>query len=138
MSFLDIDTSDAKDPGVVEGGKEYKLRITSFLTNAEDEVIRTNKNGDDYFMPLYEIETDEYVSPVSQYMPVPDKNKQDAKKYAENLSSLNKWKLCFDAPEGGFELEDMVGHEGFCILGVKDDAEYGEQNVVKKMMTPAF
>ena len=134
MSFLDIDTSDAKEPGVVEGGKEYKLTLVSYMTDENANMIRIGKKGQKFFMPVYRIETDEFVKSVSQYIEVPDKDAMDPATYESKKLTLEKWKKCFGAPTGGFDLADLIGNSGFCILKVVHDDEYGDKNEITKMM----
>ena len=131
-SFLDIDTSNAKEPEVLDGGQEVKLRIVGFRTNDEDSSIMTNKNGDDYFSPIYEILDHPYAKTISDYMEIPTES-MDEKKRNRNALKIQRWKKCFDLPEGGFNLEEQVGKEGWVILGKRtNDFSGEEENTIRK------
>jgi len=126
-TFLDIDTSDAVEPTVVGPG-EYRLRII-------DCTYARNKNGDPYLMPLFEIPDEPTSKPFSHYLGLPVDSMDDKTK------NTVKWRLesfqrCFGFSLKGINISQLVGLEGWALLGVKDDPEYGEQNVIKKYIEP--
>jgi len=52
------------------------------------------------------------------------------------LWALESFKRCFSVPDGRIDLEDVIGNEGWAIIGLKEDPEYGEQNYIKKLIVP--
>lgn len=138
MSFLDIDTSEAVEPTAVPGDKEYKIRIVGYIEKEIDEEMEkiwNTKNGDPCFMPIFEIADEPTAKEFNHFMPIPHKNMTE-KENNSCLWRLEQFKRAFSIPEGRVDLEDTIGNEGWAILGLKEDEEYGEQNFIKKMIVP--
>ena len=128
-SFLDTDTSNVPDLEPVAGDQEVQVRIVGFRTDDDDNTIRTDKNGDAFIMPIYEIQDEPNAPEFSDYIGLDD---SDEKKRNNKLRKLKNWKACFGIPDGGADLDEAVGNQGWIIVGLKNDAEYGPQNFVKR------
>lgn len=127
MGFLDMNFDDVVEPKVVPAGEEYKLRIVDMR---ED----TNKNGGPYIMPTFEVCDEIAAKTFTKYMGLPDENTNA--KTANNMKyRLQLFVECFqlDIKE---DTKDWVGEEGWAILGIEEDEEYGNKNYVKKFITP--
>lgn len=132
MSMLDLtdqmdEIESAEEPTIAEVGEEYKLRIIGCREG-------TDKNGLDYFAPMFEVDGAPMVKEFSGFFHVPDKGGMDEKKYKRSLYAIKVFASCF-----GLDLsrpvdyeDDLPGLEGWAILGSKTDDTYGEQNTIRK------
>ncbi len=130
IDLTDTNLDDAQEPVVVEGDQEYKLRII-------DCKVDTNKNGAPYILPRFEIVDEPLSKEFTKYLPLPH-NEMTEKKL--NTTKLNL-KRFFDAvgidPNGPINTEDLIGLEGWAILGVETDDQYGDQNYIKRFVAGA-
>ena len=133
-SDMEQEILDAKEPTVLPKGTEVKVRIIQVRSGTSE------KNDADYLMPMYEVQGEgmEMVKEVSDFMWVLDRDKLPAKDYARALDQFKKFAKCF-----GIDLsrpfdpdEDLIGLEGWVILGLRKSEEYGEQNTVSKYILP--
>lgn len=135
-SMLDLtglidEIDNAPEPTVAKAGTEQKLRIVSVRTG-------TDKNGCDYFMPVYEIPDMPMAKEFSHFMYVPDKKNLSEKQYMRALYAVKVFTKCFDVDISrpiDYE-DDLPGHTGWAIVGVRDSDEYGEQNTIRKYIAP--
>ena len=125
MAILDLDFSDVVEPRTVEADKEYKLRIT-------DVKEGTNKNGEPYLMPRFEILDEVGAKDFTKYLGLPSAS-MDAKKMNNTKYGLKLFLEAFGLPAAS-EPSDWVGAEGWAILGVEENDQYGAQNFVKKFV----
>jgi hypothetical protein len=125
---------DAQEPTVLPKGTEVKVRIIQVRQGTSE------KSGNDYLMPLYEVLGDgmEMVKEVSDFLWVLDKENLSAKDYARALDQFKKFAKCFgiDLSRPFDPEEDLVGLEGWIIVGLRKSDEYGEQNNVSKYILP--
>lgn len=130
-SFLEVDTGNVPDLAPISGGEEVEVTIVGFRTDAEDNIIRVDKNGNDFMLPLYEIKNEPNAPEFSDFLGLsaPDEKKQNS-----NLRKLKNWKACFGVETG--EMKDAIGATGWLITSLKDDPEYGPQNGVKRYISP--
>lgn len=137
-SFLDVDTSNAPELKAVPGDKEYKIRIIGFIEKEVDgslEPIWPDKNGKLCFMPMFEIPAIPDSKEFNTYLPLPN-DEMTEKEQIKAARRIEDFKQCFRVPKGKVDLKKLIGNEGWAILNLKDDPEYGEQNGIKKFMTP--
>jgi hypothetical protein len=128
MGFLDINLDDATEPTAVPGDQEYKLRITD-VREADD------KNGQPYILPRFEIVGEPTAKEFTKFLRLPN----DAQN--EKQKNSTKWglKVFFDAFEvdaSNINTDEMIGQEGWAILGLEESDEWGEQNFIKKFIAP--
>jgi hypothetical protein len=128
MGFLDIDISDVKEPTAVPGGEEYKLRISD-VRQADD------KNGAPYILPRFEISGEPTAKEFTKFLRLPHDG-LDAKQLNNCKWQLKLFFDTFDIDPSNIDLEDMIGAEGWAILGLEESDEWGEQNFVKKFIAP--
>ena len=133
-SDMEQEINDAQEPTVLPKGTEVKVRIIQVRSGTSE------KNDADYLMPMYEVQGEgmEMVKEVSDFMWVLDRDNLPAKDYARALDQFKKFAKCF-----GIDLsrpfdpdEDLIGLEGWVILGLRKSEEYGEQNTVSKYILP--
>lgn len=135
-SMLDLtglvdEIENAEEPTIAEGGSEQKLRIISVRTGED-------KNGDDYFMPVFEIVDMPMGKEFSHFFYVPNKEKLSEKQFARSLYAIKVFAKCFDIDISrpvDYE-DDLPGHQGWAILGTRKSDDYGEQNTIRKYICP--
>ena len=126
-TFLDVETGEATEPKAVSAG-EHKLRIVG-------ATIDIDKNGHPYFLPRFEIVGKPTARDFTKFHGLPHED-LDEKQLNAALWNLGQFKACFQVPAGKIPLNETVGLEGWAILGMKEDAEYGEQNTLRKYILP--
>lgn len=138
MTFLDIDTTEAVEPTAVAGDKEYKIRIVGFIEKEIDnemQKIWLTRTGKPCMMPVFEISSEPTAKEFNYYIGLPH-DEMSEKEKNNSLWALEKFKKCFNVPDGKVDLDDIIGNEGWAILGLKEDEQYGEQNFIKKFIVP--
>jgi hypothetical protein len=133
-SDMEQEILDAQEPTVLPKGTEVKVRIIQVRSGTSE------KNDADYLMPMYEVQGEgmEMVKEVSDFMWVLDRDKLPAKDYARALDQFKKFAKCFgiDLSRPFDPEEDLIGLEGWIIVGLRKSDEYGEQNNVSKYILP--
>jgi len=133
-SDLEQEILDAPEPTVLPKGTEVKVRIIQVRSGTSE------KNGADYLMPVYEVLGDdmEMVKEFSDFLWVLDKGNLTPKEYARALDQFKKFTRCFgiDLSRPFDPEEDLIGLEGWIIVGLRKSDEYGEQNTVSKYILP--
>lgn len=135
MGFLDdVNFNDVVEPHVVSAGEEYRIRILD-IKKDEDGSLPRNKNGDRYLMPLFDIPDEVGAISFNDYMGLPTSEQSDKERNAVKYK-IQQFLKCFgfdpsDLPD---DPDDLVGADGYAILGVKNDAEYGDKNFVRRYL----
>ena len=119
-SMLDLtgmidEVENAPEPTVAKSGTEQKLRIVSVRTGED-------KNGCDYFMPVFEVPAMPMVKEFSHFMYIPDKDKLSEKQFQRALYAIKVFVKAFDIDISrpiDYE-DDLPGKVGWAILGVRD------------------
>lgn len=125
MAFLDMNFDDVVEPTVAAADAEYKLRIL-------DVKEGTNKNGEPYLMPRFEICDVVGAKDFAKYLGLPSPS-MDAKKLNNTKYGLKTFMDAFEIDYAS-DPADWVGSEGWAILGVEENEQYGPQNYVKKFV----
>ena len=121
----DFGLPESQEPYAMPDGTEAKLRIIECI-------VGKDKNGLSYFLPRFEICDEPFSKDFTHFMHVPERG-MDAKR-------LNRVRFMLAQFFEAFEIntsrefdpaEDWPGLEGWAILGVKHDAVYGTQNMIK-------
>jgi len=136
MSMLDLtqkvdEIEDSQEPTVADSGTEAKLQIIS--VNGDYD-----KNGNEYFMPVFEVVDAPMVKEFTDFFHVPDEEKLTAKQYARSLNKIKNFVKAFgiDITRPIDYEDDLPGSIGWAILGIRRDDEYGEQNTVRRYVLP--
>ena len=121
---------EGKEPFAVKKG-EYKLNIVSVRTGVD-------KNGFDYLMPSIEVVGEPYSKEFTHFLHCPDKDAMSEKQLNRARFAYSSFCACFsiDNTRPHDPEDTWPGHEGWAILGVGDNEEYGEQNYIKKLLKP--
>lgn len=131
-SDLENEISEAPEPKILPAGTETKARIIIVNSGISD------KNDCQWYMPVFDIPDDPMVIEFNDFFWDLDKNKLDPKAYQKGLFKFQKFATSFGVDYGRpFSWEDdLPGLEGWMILGVKKDDEFGDKNSVKKYISP--
>ena len=127
MTIFEMDVTDVVEPTVLPAGEEAKIRITAVKAD-------NDKNGNPYFLPTFEVADDPSVKEFTKFYSVP-RGDMDAKKL--NNSKLAIKRLCeaMDIdPTKPFDTDSLIGRECWAILGIEENAEYGDKNYIKKFI----
>jgi len=127
--FLDlssVDLDDTFEPEVLEAGSEVELVITSML-------IDTNKNGDRYMMPFFDVVGQPTVKDITDYMELPHEGMAPKDKNNAKLK-IRDFGVAFgiDFASSLDIKNDVVGKTGYAILGVGKDRDKNEANSIRK------
>jgi len=129
-SDLEQKIKDAPEPKILPRGSEVRARIIAVRSGISD------KNSCQWYQPVFDVPDDPMVIEFNAFFwdLIDAEGKVDGKQVERNMSSFN----CF-AAAFGIDLsrpfnwdDDLLGLEGWMILGVKKDDEYGDSNTVKK------
>jgi hypothetical protein len=126
MSFLDFNFDDVVEPRTVDPDREYKLRITDVRSG-------TDKNGNPYYMPRFEILDEVGAKSFTYFLGLPN-DSMDAKRLNSVKYKIKTFLDAFGLPYDGDPENDWAGAEGWAILGVEENDQYGPQNVIKKFV----
>jgi hypothetical protein len=133
--FIDlsgVDLTETYPPTVAEAGSEKKLRIVSFMKDKD-------KNQKDYIMPFYEIIDDPYSKEFGDYMALPS-SEMSPKELNNAKLRLKAFSEAFgiDLTSGTLDVKnDIVGKEGWAILGTGKDQNDEQINRVRRYVTGA-
>jgi len=126
------EVENAPEPTVAESGTEQKLRIISVRGGT------AGKGDCEYFSPVYEVVDAPMVKEFSDFLWVPDKERLSEKQFQRALHAIKVFTKCFEIDISrpiDYE-DDLPGRIGWAIVGTKKSDEYGEQNTVRKYVTP--
>lgn len=137
MGVMGLD--EAVEARAVEGGNEYKLRILSVRKSSYVSKPESKNPGEEveYLQPTLEVVDDPTAKEFTHFLNIPS-SKMDAKALNRARLALLQFCQAFNLDISG-EVnpeDDWTGAEGYAILGMKEDEKYGEQNYIKKLITP--
>ena len=130
VDYSDIaeEIEGAQEPITLKAGTEVKARIISVRTGTSE------KNDCEWWTPVFDVPDEPMVKEFNDFFWQLDKSKLDPKQYARTLFQFQQFAKAFGLDLGRpFDLEeDLIGLEGWLIVGTRKSEEYGEQNSVKK------
>lgn len=128
-SHLEKEINEMPEPKVLPKGSEVKLRIIGHHEGEGEYGV--------WHLLTFDIPSEPYVKEIRKFISDP----LDAEGSSENIKQkvyntfkyfTNAFNIDLGVP---FDWDDMIGLEGWAILGVKKDDEYGEQNTVQKFIS---
>ena len=128
-SSLEKEIENAPEPKCLPRGSEVKARIISVREGISE------KNNAQWYQPVFDIPDNPLAMEFNDFFwDLADCNKLDEKSQAR---SLHKFKLFAEAFNLDYSrpfswTDDLIGLEGWVILGIKKSDEYGDQNTVQK------
>jgi len=138
MGFLDnVDLENVVEPSTVPADAEYKLRIVDVkIDPSTPDGLPRDKNGNSYLLPRFEILDEPTAKEFTRFIGLPN-DSMDAKKKNSSGYALKNFLAAFDLEQSAMvDPQDMVGAEGWAILGLEESEQWGEQNYVKKFIVP--
>ena len=129
-SDLETEIKNAPEPKVLPSGSEVYARIISVRSGVSDT------NDCTWHMPTFDVPDDPMVIEFNKFMWELDREKLEPKKFARALSDFQKFATCFglDYSRPFSWEDDLVGLEGWVILGIQKDPEYGDKNTIKRFV----
>jgi hypothetical protein len=128
-SDMENEIADAPEPKTLPRGSEVQARIINVRSGVSD------KNGAQWYSPVFDVPADPMVMEFNDFFwDLADRDKLDPKSAQR---ALNKFKnfaaaMGLDYSQPFDWEEDLIGLEGWVILGVRKSDEYGDQNTVSK------
>jgi hypothetical protein len=115
-------------PHVVPEG-EYKIRI---IEVKEDN----DKNGNPYWLPKFEIVDDPTAKTFTCFIGLPSAGK-DPRRSNDDMEYAMKFMAAFGAGDFSrtIDPQSWIGREGWAVLKIKADEQYGDQNAIKAFTT---
>lgn len=117
---------------ILPKGTEVEVRITNVNKD-------TDKNGNDYIMPYFEVinhEDADSIPEFSDYIPLPD-SEATVKENNKRKNKINGFLQAFGVDSLRLNLQELKGLTGFVIVGYRESDDYGAQNTVRKYVTGA-
>lgn len=138
LDFTDEDLDGATEPQAVEGG-EYTLKIVDWKADKKGAVLQKDKNDEPYIMPIFEViecEEAEFAKNFSHFLRIPHKDMNVKDRNAARWE-MKSFCTCFSLDYSQrIDYEECIGKTGDALLIVSPDEGFGEQNRVKKFMSP--
>ena len=128
-SDLEKEIGDAPEPKILPRGTEVKARIISMREGISE------KNGAQWYMHVFDVPTEPLALEFQDFFwDLADRDKLDEKSKARALRKFKNFAGAFglDYSKPFSWMDDLVGLEGWVILGVKKDDEYGDKNTISK------
>jgi hypothetical protein len=134
MAMIDpteFDLDESQEPYALKPGEEHKLVIVGVTEG-------TDKNDLKYLLPRLEVVGEPYAKDFTYFLHVPDRASMTEKQLNRVRFNYRTFCACFgiDNSRPHDPVDEWPGHEGYAILGASSDDQYGEQNFVKKFITP--
>ncbi len=125
----DLGLGKFQEPIAMPEGFEAHLRIVSVRK-------AVNKNGEDYLQPTLEIIDEPLAKDFTHYLVIPSRDTMTPKQYQRAGFQLQEFMQGFGIPldDPTEPTEDWPGYEGWNILGVSENADYGRQNRLGKFI----
>lgn len=127
---LEKDIADAPEPKILPRGSEVKARIIAVRGGISE------KNDCQWYQPVFDVPDDPMVIEFNAFFwdLAEARGKIDDKQYQRALNQFKNFAAAFgiDYSRPFSWDDDLLGLEGWMILGVKKDDEYGDSNTVKK------
>lgn len=129
-SGLEAAINDAPEPKVLAKGKEVKARIILVRTGNSEK-----RGGAVWYSVVYDVPDDPMVIEFGDFFwDLSERDKLTPKEFTRGLYKFKCFAKAFglDYSKPFNWTEDLTGLEGWLIVGVKNDPQYGDQNTVSK------
>lgn len=131
-SDLEQEIDDAPEPKVLPRGSEVSARIIAVNEGVSD------KNGAQWYMPIFDVPSDPMVIEFNDFFwDLADRDKLDPKSAQRAVYKFQKFAqaMGLDYSRPFSWTDDLIGLEGWVILGIKKDDDYGDKNNISKYVT---
>ena len=129
-SDLEKEINEAPEPEIMPRGSEVKARIIAVRSGVSD------KNGAQWYQPVFDIPAKPLAMEFNDFFwDLADKDKLEEKAAFRAIRKFKMFAASFEIDYSKpFDWEELVGYEGWMILGIKKDDEYGDKNTVSKYL----
>jgi len=128
---LEKQIKEAPEPKVLPRGTEVKARIISINEGVSD------KNDCDWHMPTFDVPADPMVIEFNDFFWELDQTKLEPKQFQRALYKFQRFATSFGINfSRPFSWDDLIGNEGWLIVGIQKDEEYGDKNRPTKYVVP--
>ncbi len=128
-SNLENEIANAPESHILPRGTEVKARIIAVRSGVSD------KNNAKWYMPTFDVSDDPLAVEFNAFFwDLADRDKLPPKQAARALTQFKNFAAAFglDYSKPFSWEDDLVGLEGWVILGVIKDDEYGDKNSISK------
>jgi len=128
-SDMENEIANAPEPKTLPRGSEVKARIINVREGVSE------KNDCQWYQPVFDVPSDPLVNEFNDFFwDLADRDKLDDKSAARAMTKFKNFATAMglDYSRPFDWIEDLIGLEGWVILGVKKSDEYGDQNTVSK------
>ena len=127
-SDLEQEIMDMPEPITLPRGSEVKLRIINHTEGEGEYGV--------WHLLTFDIPSEPYAKEIRKFMSDPIGANNASEKIKQRVFNTFKYFVsCFKVDLGQpLDWDTLIGLEGWCILGVKKDDEYGEQNTISKFV----
>ena len=125
---LEEEIMNAPEPIILPRGSEMKVRI----------INHTEGEGDygTWHALTFDIPSEPLAKEIRKFISDPLQAQDAEERIKQNTNrNFGYFVKCFDIDLASFDWNDLEGLEGWAILGVKKDDEYGDQNTISKFVT---
>lgn len=129
---LENEIKDAQEPKILARGEEVKARIINVMEGISD------KNKAQWYMPIFDVPNDPMVAEFNDFFwDLLEQDKIGEKQFSRTLNKFKKFAAAFglDYSRPFDWVDDLLGLEGWVIVGVKKSEEYGDGNTVSRYVT---
>lgn len=131
-SDLEQEIKDAPEPKILPRGSEVKARIVAVNSGISE------KNDAQWYMPTFDIPSEPLAKEFKAFFwDLSERDKLTEKQIAQALRGFKNFATAFELDYSRpFDWEDdLIGLEGWVILGVQKDDEYGDKNTISKYVS---
>jgi len=123
----EIETS--QEPTILARGREAKVRIIAIREGVSEKV------NCQWYQPIFDVPAEPMVIEFNDFFwDLADaKNKVEPKQFTRSLNKFKNFAAAFGIDYSRpFDWESLIGLEGWVIVGIKKDDEFGDKNTVAK------
>lgn len=131
-SNLEQEIKDAPEPKILPRGSEVKARIITVRSGVSE---RGDNAGAQWYQPVFDIPSEPLAKEFNDFFwDLASRDILDEKSYMRALRKFKSFAESFNIDyTRPFDWEeDLIGKEGWVILGIKKSDEYGDGNTVQK------
>ncbi len=128
-SDLEKEIEEAPEPKILPRSSEVKARIINVREGVSD------KNGAQWYSVVFDVPSEPTALEFNDFFwDLKERDKLDEKNYFRALRKFKNFAAAFgiDYSKPFSWTDDLIGKQGWVILGIRKTDEYGDQNTVSK------
>jgi len=130
-SNMEKEIAETPDPTVLKKGSEVKARIISVRSGISDT------NNAQWYSPVFDVPDEPLAKEFNDFFwDLADRDKLDVKVETRNRAKFKNFASAFglDYSKPFDWEEDLIGLEGWLIVGIRKTNDFGDQNTVQKYL----